>query len=334
MIHARRRLAMTGRLPSMLDPSAPALGALYSFSAMTARVFSRLPPAARDSLRRKLTGALKDNIGLAPIAFEMRAATHFMAAGFDVEFNDLCNNGGFDFLVCDQKIEIEIECKSVSGDLGHQIHLLRQYQLGPYLVDAMTASRKNGFVQLLIATLPGRLQGQQEFMAAVANRISEAVRGHKSFEDYGPCSISYDEFPIASSPFDCASPPRITEHAVSDYFKRVANEDVGHTIMTFSPRRSATVVALRSATPDKFLRALHRNLREAAASQLSGGRPGMICVQLRNLTDAQLREVAAAPVQTGKPNGLQLMTADFFCRRWSAACAYFGVHSTRRILSE
>ncbi|MBV9583825.1 MAG: hypothetical protein JO213_02960, partial [Alphaproteobacteria bacterium] len=100
--------------------------------------------------------------------------------------------------------------------------------------------------------------------------------------------------------------------AVADYFKRVAKEDVGHTIMTFSPRRSATVVALRSAKPDKFLQALHRNLREAAALQLSGTLPGVICVQLRNLTDTQLREVAASPAQTGKPNGLQLMTADFF----------------------
>jgi hypothetical protein len=303
---------MTGRLPSMLDPSVPALGALYTFAAMITRVFNRLPPTAQDSLRRKLIGALKDNIGLAPIAFEMRTVTHFMAAGFDVEFNDICNRGGFDFLVHNKKSGIEIECKSVSGDLGHQIHLLRQYQLGPYLVNSMTDFRKNGFVQLIIATLPGQLHGQREFMTAVSDRISEAVKEHKNYNDYGPCSISYNEFPIENSPFDCTSPPQITEHAVADYLKRVGNEEVGHTIMTFSPRRSATVVALRSATPDKFLRALHRNLREAAASQLSGTRPGMICVQLRNLTDAQLREVAAAPVQTGKPNGLQLMTADFF----------------------
>jgi hypothetical protein len=312
MIHARRRLAMTGRLPSILVPSAPALGALYTFAAMTACVFSRLPLAAQNSLRRKLTGALKDNIGLAPLAFEMRTATHFMAAGFEVEFNDLCNGGGFDFVAHNKEIEIEIECKSVSGDLGRQIHLLRQYQLGPQLVDAMTGSRKRGFVQLIIATLPDRLHGQLEFTAAVANRISEALREHKSYEDYGPCSISYYEFPIENSPFDCASPPQIAEHAIADYFKKVANEDVGHTIMTFSPRHSATVVALRSATPDKLLRALHRNLREAAASQLSGTRPGMICIQLRNLTDAQLREIAAAPMQNGKPNGLQLMTVDFF----------------------
>jgi hypothetical protein len=235
-----------------------------------------------------------------------------MAAGFDVEFNDLCNNGGFDFLVRKDNVEIEVECKSVSGDLGRQIHLLRQYQLGPYLIDSLVAGRERGSVQLLIAKLPERLHGQQKFMKAVADRISLAISSRKSDPDYAPCSVSYGEFPIKNSPFDCPSPPRISEDAVGDYFKRVAGEEVGHTIMTFSPRQSATVVAIRSATPDKSLRALHRNLREAARSQLSGIRPGIICVQLRNLTDAQLRDVAATPTQTGKPTGLQLMTADFF----------------------
>src|SRR5207248_8421368 len=159
MIYARRYRSKRGRLPAAPDSSAPALGALYAFAAMTARIFGRLPVAAQNSLRPKLSGALKDNTGLAPLAFEIRTATHFMAAGFDVEFSDLSNGGGFDFLVRKDKMEIEIECKSVSGDLGHQIHLLRQYQLGPHLVSPLIASRKNGFVQLVIATLPDRLHG-------------------------------------------------------------------------------------------------------------------------------------------------------------------------------
>jgi hypothetical protein len=313
MIHARRHVANTGRLPSILDPAAPnSLGALYSFAAMLAGVFGRLPPNAQNSLRRRLSGALRDNIGLAPLAFEMRTATHFMAAGFDVEFSDLCEGGGFDLLARNKKIEIEIECKSASGDLGRQIHLVRQYQLGPHLTSTMTSHRKVGSVQLIIAMLPGRLHGQRDFMTSVANRIREGIETRESYPDYHPCSVTYNDFSIVDSPFDCTTPFQIDDFAVADYFKRVVNEDVGHTIMTVSPRRSATVVALRSATPDKFLRALHRNLREAAASQLSGTRPGIICVQFRNLTAAQLREVAAAPMQTGKPNGLQLMTADFF----------------------
>jgi hypothetical protein len=52
-----------------------------------------------------MKGALDDEVGLSPLAFEMRTVAHFVAAGFDVEFHDLCEGGGFDFLV--RKAEIQ-----------------------------------------------------------------------------------------------------------------------------------------------------------------------------------------------------------------------------------
>jgi hypothetical protein len=63
MIHARQYRANTGRLPSPVGSSVPGLGAAYAFGAMAARMFSRLPGSAQNSFRRKLLGALKDNIG-------------------------------------------------------------------------------------------------------------------------------------------------------------------------------------------------------------------------------------------------------------------------------
>jgi hypothetical protein len=312
MIDARRYLKRTGRLPSMRNSPSPQLGMLYSFAGVTARVFNRLPQKAQNVLRRRMEGGLKDNIGLAPVAFEMRTAAHFLATGFDVEFSDLCSAGGFDFLVRKAKVEIEVECKSVSGDLGHQIHLLRQYQLGAYLLPAMETASRRGSVQLAVATLPDRLHGQREFMSAVGGRISKTFCECMEFEDYAPCSVNYQKFPIKDSPFDCPSPPQITETQISKYFEKIANREVGHTILMFSPRRSAVLVALRSLKPDRFLVFLYRNLREAAASQFSKTRPGIICVQLRNLTDGQLREIAETPSKTHAPTGIQLMTAKFF----------------------
>src|SRR6516225_4255507 len=73
-------------------------GALYSFVALTARVFPRLPEPAQNLLKSRISGALKDNVGLSPLAFEMRTVAHLMARGFDVEFHDLCEGGGYDFL--------------------------------------------------------------------------------------------------------------------------------------------------------------------------------------------------------------------------------------------
>jgi hypothetical protein len=98
---------------------------------------------------------------------------------------------------------------------------------------------------------------------------------------------------------------------VIDYCNRIIGDEVGHTIMTFNPRRSATIIAVRSMQPNYPLMAVYHNLREAAR-QLSGSRPGVICVQFRNMTSTELRVLAANPAQSGKPTGIQLMTAKFY----------------------
>lgn len=312
MISVRHyRESTGGRTPSIKNTPRANLGVLYGFAAMVARVFPKLPLSAQNLLRSKIRGGLKDNVGLAPLAFEMRTAEHFMRKGFDVEFHDLCHGGGYDFHIRNSGIEMEVECKSVSGDLGHRVHLLRQYQLGPYLLQSMKDASKGGIVKLLVATLPNRLHGQREFMDAVGTRISQAIIEAKSVTDTQPCSVSYQEHSIVGSPFDLPSLPQISETEVIDYCNRMLGDEIGHVIMMFKPHQSATVVALRSTLPNEFLKGVYHNLKDAS-KQMSGTKPGVICVQFRNLTSRQLREFAESPTQSGKPTGLQLMTAKFF----------------------
>ena len=106
----------------------------------------------------------------------MRTVAHLMARGFDVEFHDLCKGGGYDFLAKDGEIIIEVECKSVSGDLGHRVQLKRQYQLMPYILDKMQRPVKSGIVRLLVAKVPDRLHGNHEIMKAVATTIGQSAR--------------------------------------------------------------------------------------------------------------------------------------------------------------
>src|SRR5712691_6805670 len=121
MIYVRRYRASTGgRIPEINTTSRVDLGTLYSFAALMARVFPKLPPHGQHVLRSRVIGALKDNVGLSPLAFEIRTVAHLMARGFDVEFHDLCGGRGCDFLVTNAEIQLEVECKSVSVDLGHR----------------------------------------------------------------------------------------------------------------------------------------------------------------------------------------------------------------------
>jgi hypothetical protein len=176
----------------------------------------------------------------------------------------------------------------------------------------MKKAGKSGIVQLLVVTVPDRLHGKTEFMSAVAARIAEALDEFRDVTNGDPCTVSYHELPIVGSPFDCASPPHIREQDVIDYCNRMIGDEVGHTIMTFTPRQSATVIAVRSMRPNRPLMAVYHYLTEAARQLSGGSRPGVICVQFRNMTSGELRDLAASPARSGEPTGIQLMTAKFF----------------------
>jgi hypothetical protein len=118
MFDVKRYKQNTGRIPNIINTPSANTATLYNFAAVVSRVFRQLPMCGQDALRQKLKGALDDEVGLSPLAFEMRTVAHFVASGFDVEFHDLGEGGGFDFLVSKAEIEIEVECKSVSGDVG------------------------------------------------------------------------------------------------------------------------------------------------------------------------------------------------------------------------
>ena len=311
MSYAKRYHRQTGRLPSALMAK-PDIGLLYGFAGMITRICTRLPSTAKQRLQGRVRGALKDNIGLTPLAFEMRTIAHFMASGFEIELHDLCSGGAYDFLAAKPPgVELEVECKSVSADLGRKIHLLRQYQLGGRLWPLMRAGERPGIVRLVVASVPDRLFPAHDFMEAVAATIGGSLEAGKSVAREGCCSVSYCELPISDSPFDCPSPPNIAIDDVIEYCNSALGYKVGQVMMVFAPRQSATVVAVRSRKKDEFLQGVYRQLREAAG-QLSASRPGVICVQFRNVTSVELRDIAGEPAASGTPTALQLMTNKFF----------------------
>lgn len=307
MFSVQRYRASTGRLPSMT----PELVRLYGFAGMVARVYQRLSVAARSRLATRMVGALKDDVGLAPIAFEMRTVEHFMKAGFDVEFYDLCNNGGWDFVMRKDGIAIDVECKAISGDIGRKVHLLTQHQLGRQLYPSMGGAEKPGSVRFVVATVPDRLFPRREFLLSVADAVKQALSDGKDTRAENVCAVTYREAPLQGSPFDFDGPAHITDDALIEFCWRAFGENVRHLLTTFTPRRSAIVVAVRSAKPDTLLRTVLRQLKEGAR-QLSRARPGCLCVQFRRLTSVELRDLAGSPLQNGEPTGIQLITNEFF----------------------
>ena len=93
---------------------------LLSFVSMVARVYARLSPRGQVRLAGMLRSGLDGEAGLAPLEQEMGMAAHLMGRGFDVTFSDIETGNGFDLLAERNGATLEVECKTVSGDLGRK----------------------------------------------------------------------------------------------------------------------------------------------------------------------------------------------------------------------
>ena len=286
---------------------------LYSFLAMIVRCHQRLRSEGKKRLSGMLVDALKGEYGLASLAFEMKVVAHLMARGFDVEFHDIEEGGGFDFLASNDDVEMEVECKFVSGDIGRQIHLKRLHQLGTVLLPEMTAALEdlNGG-RLIRISIPGRLGGTKEQHDEIRRFMSQAIADPKSGTRTTPYKISVLEFSIGESPFGQLPPDDISLVQVQRFLSDNFNIDNKNVLINFSPKQGAVLVVVESQKKDAVLKGIHHQLKDKASKQFSGDRPGILCCQLADVTDDQLRSLKS---DDGGGTGLDFMVSDLMKRR-------------------
>jgi hypothetical protein len=144
---------------------------LYSFVGTLVRVHQRLSPAARHRLRGCLRDGLTAAKGLTSLALEMGVAVHLWNGGYDVEFTDLENRAQFDFLARKDGVELEVDCKTTSGDVGRPIHRLRAldlfHQIQPAIRDILFGGRSGRAMRILI---PAALHGNEEYIHSVGRQ--------------------------------------------------------------------------------------------------------------------------------------------------------------------
>lgn len=166
-LHHRVQLGRKIKLPETYRSYA-----LLSFIAIVARIHDRLSSNGQRRLAGMLRDGLKAEYGLAPLQHKMNVAAHLMSKGFDVEFSDIESGGRFDMLAEKEGVEIEVECKTHSADIGRKIHRLRLYQFGEQIFSLLQSGldRRSGG-QLARIRLPGRLGGNEGY-------LRESVRKH------------------------------------------------------------------------------------------------------------------------------------------------------------
>ena len=282
---------------------------LLSFVSMVARVYARLSPRGQVRLAGMLRSGLDGEAGLAPLEQEMGMAAHLMGRGFDVTFSDIETGNGFDLLAERNGATLEVECKTVSGDLGRRIHLRRLYQLGGRVYPLMSAAleRRTGG-QLACIILPDRLHGTDQQLQAICERLAQALGTGTSVLGPDPCTIEYREFPLTGSGFETTSPADIGQEEARQSVERAVGLPIKHAVTLFAPRSGLVMIAVVSRQSDAMMGGLVRQLKDSVKRQFSGKRPGVVCVKFLDVTQPELLEIVEQD-RSEQPSALKLATS-------------------------
>jgi hypothetical protein len=281
----------TGRYPRIRALQDHEIFKLYSFASALTRVYANLSSEAQARLRGAVRDGLNSEPGLAPVALEMSVATHLSNAGFDVDFADLEGHQRFDLLVRKEGIELEVDCKTASGDVGRSVHRRRALELFRRIQSALAEQvdqHGSRAIQILIAD---SLHGDNEYMSGLSDLVVQSVQGQQGLSAPGLGEVKLGPLEIGTGPFLRAGEP--SEDELAQIVQNIFGTPDAHDISMHRPGAAAVVAVIQSKRPDKVLDGVYHQLKLSAQRQFSGRNPALLAVRLTDLTSPQLHELAA-----------------------------------------
>lgn len=276
---------------------------LFSFLALLVGLHARLSAQGQARLAGSIRDALQNTTGLVPVEVELRVAAHLMQSGFDVEFTDLEGRERFDLLATKPGLEIEIDCKSVSGDIGRSIHARRFREFAGHLLPPIQNLMRNGAGSLVHIAIRENLQGDTRGLATEANLAISDALAHGL-----PIERAQAHGKVSISPFDLARSPFGQKRAVSEtdlsvfLTKKLGIRENLNSVTHYVPGSGAVIMVMESEKPDRVVDGIYRQLKGSAGRQFSGKRPAVLCVRLRDISARQLVNLA-----NDRTNGLALI---------------------------
>ena len=286
---------------------------LYGFAAGVVRIYERLSDKGKKRLEGMLRDGLQPDNNLLSLQHEIVTAVHLVSRGYDVVMNDLENGSGVDFIAAKDGLEIEVECKMFTGDLGRPIHRNKVLMLHRHLADVVENAFKQATRGLLVRIeIPNRLTCQPPQMDGIKRALATAFVSGGAVVRTAECEVDVFDFDVQQSPFRDKSTNEIDQGAIRAFAHERLGKANRELIVLFSPGRRAVVVQVQSAKEDETLKGAYRQLREAARGQFSKTRPGILAVQFQELTADDLLNIATSDSSLrGRATGLQIMTSDF-----------------------
>lgn len=205
----------------------------------------------------------------------------------------------FDLLARQGAVEIEVECKTTSGDTGRKIHRQEVNRLADLLLPATEQLADTAGCHRILVTIPDRLGKSDQELSGIASVVASAAQQKKSASnDLARAEYVFDD--LSSWPEPGRDPD------AKSFFERRFEIHNAHLLFRSSPMFSAVAVMIRSAKADGVVDAISDAAKEAA-DQCSGTRPALIAL---HLIDEISRPELQAMLTT--PNGLHAVTHAVF----------------------
>jgi hypothetical protein len=246
--------------------------ALYNFAIPAMRMYQQLPESGRRPFEGKLQDFVNGTYGSRPFAYEIGIATHLMQMGWDVEFSDLCGTARFDFLARADGNEIEVECKTTSGDTGRKIHRQEVNRLADMLIPVTEQLVDVAGCHLLRITVLDRLGKTTKELSELVELVRSGIDKGEQIHETG--TVIYSKEAVTGWP-----EPQDDLDGARQFFERLLGGHNSH--LFFQTRRGHSIVAARVASkkPDKVVGSLSNDAVDAA-KQCSGTRPALVAMQL------------------------------------------------------
>jgi hypothetical protein len=280
----------TGRYPSIGGTRDHEIFKLYSFATALTRVYANLSSRAQGRLRGMVRDGLNRESGLAPVALEMAVATHLSNGGFDVDFVDLEGQQRFDFLARKEGIELEVDCKTVSGDVGRPVHRHRALELFHLIQSALAEQVNKCQSKAVRIIIPDSLHGSSEYMGRLSHLVLRSIREQRDLSAQGLGEVRLTDLDAANGAFGRAEEP--SEDELAQIILNTFGTPDAHAISMHSPGIAAVVAVIGSRKTSGVVDGIYRPLKSSAKRQFTRRNPALLAVRLTDLTSPQLDQLA------------------------------------------
>ena len=266
-----RRRRTTGRWPKKFGDDATA--ETLSFAFALTEVHKRLLPKARAKLEQRLYGSLKGSGSLAPIVHEMTVAVHLMTRGWDVEFHDLEEGQGFDYLAKNGAEEIEVECKRASADAGRRVHRDDFGRFAGPLLPALQRFAHRGAADIVHLRVKDRLPSRDQDLS----RLRDVVLGAMDTAT----AANGNDFTVDMLRVGLSRPFNVGEAVMRQEVEH--HLGTAHYHLLYAGRGAElAVLAITSEEQDRVLTYIYKQLKHAA-EQFSRHRPAVVWTYIEGI---------------------------------------------------